>query len=426
MKTLFQQTWAQIKAQPLMSAISVIGTALAIFLVMTVIMLRQVRVAPFPPESGRDRFLHYSSGSIHYMDWSESESSNGPLGIVTIREVFDQLATPEAVAVYKCMAYAVPVSLPGQPSVNADLQETNTGFWRVFDFDFVTGNPYTQAQFDAGAPVAVVAESIARRLFGNTDIVGRDILINHVSYRICGVVRDVSTLAGTAYAQIWIPYMSTSTPDDGWCDNFMGYFSVTMLAKNRADFPEIRNELLSKFADFEQSHPDISFIQRNRPYDQRVNSIAFAANQEPSVAQDRQRQLIILAILLIVPAINLSSMTHSRLRQRVSEIGVRRAFGCRRSQIMTQMIMENFLVTLVAGVIGLGLTVIFSYIFNVSLYTADFSYVIAAPMIDMRMLIQPSTIVWTLGLCFVLNLMSSGFPAWMASRTDVVDALRGK
>ena len=50
-------------------------------------------------------------------------------------------------------------------------------------------------------------------------------------------------------------------------------------------------------------------------------------NLEPDLKAARRERVIIFIILLLVPAINLSSMTQSRLRQRVAEIGVRRAFG---------------------------------------------------------------------------------------------------
>lgn len=425
MKNLLKQTWAQVKAQPLMSSVSVIGTALAIFLIMVVIMLQQVKMAPFAPESGRDRFLHYRYLSLHNDAWGPQDTSNGPMGTKTIKAVFDNLETPQAVAVYSWMAEPVPVSLPGTSATNADMLGTNIGFWKVFDFEFVTGEPYSQEQFDAGAPVVVLSESVARQLFGNTDVIGCDILIEHVVYRVCGVVRDVSTLANSSYAQMWVPYTSKSPTLGGYNDEIQGDLKVTMLAKDKSDFPAIRKELSARFADFEQSHPGWSIIHRNRPYDQLTSTAGEWANLEPDVAADRNRRFIILAILLIVPAINLSSMTHSRLGQRKSEIGVRRAFGCSRSQILLQIVMENFFITLIAGVIGLSLTVIFSYIFNENLYATAYSQITSEPMIHFGMLIQVSTLMWTLGFCFILNLISSGLPAWMASRTNVVNALRG-
>ena len=64
-KQYFAQAWAQLRQQPMMSAVSIAGTALAIFLIMLVVMMQQVKVAPFAPESNRDRFLHVKSMSIY-------------------------------------------------------------------------------------------------------------------------------------------------------------------------------------------------------------------------------------------------------------------------------------------------------------------------------------------------------------------------
>ena len=57
-KQYFQQAWAQLRQNPIISVVNVTGTALAIFLIMLVVMVQQVQVEPFAPESNRDRFLH--------------------------------------------------------------------------------------------------------------------------------------------------------------------------------------------------------------------------------------------------------------------------------------------------------------------------------------------------------------------------------
>ena len=63
-KQYFQQAWAQLRQQPLISGVTVAGTALSIFLIMLVVMMQQVQIEPFAPESNRDRFLHVKWGSI--------------------------------------------------------------------------------------------------------------------------------------------------------------------------------------------------------------------------------------------------------------------------------------------------------------------------------------------------------------------------
>ena len=63
-KQYFQQAWAQLRQNPIISVVNVTGTALAIFLIMLVVMVQQVQVEPFAPESNRDRMLYYKNTSV--------------------------------------------------------------------------------------------------------------------------------------------------------------------------------------------------------------------------------------------------------------------------------------------------------------------------------------------------------------------------
>ena len=150
-KQYFIQAWAQLRQQPLISAVSIAGTALAIFLIMLVVMMQQVKVVPFAPESNRDRFLHVKWMSISNSNWGDG-TSNGPMSAQTARECFQSLKTPEAVTIYTVFPISTPVSLPGSPAISVDLRQTDDIFWRVFDFSFIGGKPYDKATFDAGQP----------------------------------------------------------------------------------------------------------------------------------------------------------------------------------------------------------------------------------------------------------------------------------
>lgn len=426
-KQYYKQALAQLRQHPLISLISIAGTALSIFLIMLVVMMQQVKVAPFSPESNRDRFLHVHYMSISHKDWGDG-TSNGPMSVQTAREVYKPLKTPEAVTIYCSLTITTPVSLPGAPATGADVRETDDTFFRVFDFQFTAGKPYDEATFTAGRPVAVITESISRTLFGSTEAVGKDFLLNHAPYRVVGVVKDVSTLADMAYGQVWIPFTSSDLTKDTWCDNHMGMMSVTILARDRSDFTEIRAEAKRRMNEYNSLLADQGYtlIDRNRPYDQETQSISFSANLEPDLPAERRARVITFIILLLVPAINLSSMTQSRLRQRVAEIGVRRAFGSTRVEMVGQIIMENLVITLLAGFIGLLISIAFAYLGTDILFAQPYTMTLNAPTVDTSILLQPSTFLYALLFCFVLNLLSSGIPAWRASRTSIVNALGGK
>ncbi len=426
------QTWAQLKQHRLISAITIIATALSIFLIMLVVMMDQVKVAPFSPESNRDRFLHVKFGSITNEKWGVGSTGNGPMSLTTATALYKSLESPEAVSVYCAAPLPMPLSIPGQSLVIADVLETDADFWKVFDFRFTDGKPYDQIAVDAKQPVAVITESLARSLFGSkTDVVGREFLVNYLPCKVIGVVRDVSTLATTAYGQMWMPYgvaTGNCTGVGDWENGIMGMVSTTILAKDRSDFPKIREEAKRKQEEYNKiiGEQGYEIIDRNRPYDQEKQSINFGGSHEADVHQARRQKLIIFLILLIVPAVNLSSMTQSRLRQRVSEIGVRRAFGCTRAEIVGQIIMENMIVTLIAGVIGLLLSIAFALIAAASLFAVPYSFTMNEATIDFSILIHPSTFGYALLFCFLLNLLSSGIPALRASRTNIVNALTGK
>lgn len=429
-KQYFQQAWAQLRQNPIISVVNVTGTALAIFLIMLVVMTQQVQVEPFAPESNRDRILYYKNTSVRNEKmWGADDSSNGCMSVQVADQCFRTLTTPEACTVYITWNVTTPVSVPGQPTFSVDLKETDDVFWRVFDFSFLDGKPYDKATFDAGLPVAVITSSVSLSLFGtDRDVAGREFLLNHAPYRVAGVVEDVSTLASTAYAQVWIPYTSTDTPKDVDAGGIMGSFSCALLARSRADFPAIRAESDRSVRAYNEARKEEGWeiFMRNRPYDQEKNALASSSNNEPDLEGARNSRLMIYLILLIVPAINLSSMTQSRLRQRVAEIGVRRAFGCTRMELAGQILAENFIVTLLAGVIGFVLSLLFAFTANELLFSQGFSRTLNPPMVDASILIHASTFGWALLFCFVLNLLSAGIPAWRAVRMNIVESIGGR
>lgn len=423
-----KQAWVSMRQQPVVSAVSVAGTALAIFLIMIVVMMQEVQVAPFAPESNRDRWLVQRCGSITNTQWGPDDSSNGALGFNTIKAVFYEMKTPEAVTAFQVDPEIVSVSLPNQPAFGTEALGVDNGFWNVMDFTFIEGKPFTKADFDSAITVAVISESTAKKLFGTTDAVGRTFSINHADYRVCGVVRDVTNLAKLAYANIWIPFTTTNVAKTSWC-GYMGSLSAVILAKDPSDFPAIREEyerLFAKLGD-EAKVDGWKFILRERPYTQEVHAATPWANEGPDMESARRSRLIVYLILLIVPAVNLSSMTHSRLQRRREEIGVRRAFGATRTSIISDIFVENLIITVIAGLIGLILSVIFALVWGGGIFMPGYgSASLGSTGLSLGVLFHWSTFGWAILFCFLLNLLSAGLPSLQASRVNIVNAISGK
>jgi len=427
---LIKQTLYNLRQQPVIAAVTIIGTALSIFLIMVVVMLHQINVIPFSPESNRDRFLHYSFLSFGNKSWSddiEHNNANGPMSWKVVNEIFYKLEEPEAVSAYSVEPGVKSVGLRKQKPFSADVRETDAAYFKVFDFKFVSGKPYTETDFESGLPRAVIDENVANRLFGTTDVAGRDFLVNGGEYLVSGVVKPVSTLAKNAYAHVWINTTSAFGPSDSW-STYGGSYSVTILMKDEPGAEEaVRGEFNRRLDAYNKEiwTDGWKIINRNRPYTQEKESAGLGANIEPDEKGARKKRMIIFAILLIVPAINLSSMTHSRLRRRVSEIAVRRAFGQTKAATVLSIINENLVITLVAGLIGLLLSVTTALLFGEVIFSQGWDFSISRPEVDATMLLSWGTFGWALLFCFVLNLISSGIPAIHASRQPLVNSLRG-
>ena len=428
-KQYFKQALAQLRQQPLLTTISVLGTALTICLIMVVVMQQQIKTTPFAPESNRNRLLHVKQMSTSNKNWSDDGSSNGPMGLQTAKGCFEGLNKDAEVSSYT-IPETMQVALPRGVRTGIDALETDGAFWRIFDFSFIDGKPYSDAEVKSGLPVAVITESVARLLFGTShQVSGKEILVNDAVYRISGVVKDVSSMASTAYAQIWVPYSSTHITggDNTWCDGIMGVMRVVILARSSSDFEAIRAECERRRLAYNAGLGDYFVFYRGQPDDQLTMSQHKWANVQPDMAAYFRQQVIIFLILLLVPAINLSSMTHSRLRQRVAEIGVRRSFGATRGGVMGQIVAENLVLTLMAGVVGLLFCLIISYCWGGTLFAdSRLMYLNTAPVIEWKMLFKFSTFIYALLFCLALNLLSSGWPAWRASRMSIINALSGK
>ena len=423
-KQYLKQAWRLLKENPLLSSISIIGTALAICMIMVMVMSHEVKNAPFPPETNRDRTL--------YVKWmtaqmNQGATSNGPMAYSLAKAGFKELTIPEAVTIVSAFEPKALASIPAEKTAQSyDKMLTDEAFWQVFDFSFVAGKPYTKADVDAGLKVAVITEKMAKQLFQTTSVVGKTLLLNYTNYTVCGVVKDVSTLATAAYSQVWVPLTSQGVYKDE-TNKITGRYRVFILAKDKSDFPVIKeeaeklrrkyNESLPAYEAIYKEQPDNHFAYINRKY----------ANVAPEMNKIISQLIIVLSLMLVVPAINLSSMTGSRMRKRMSELGVRRAFGATKSTLIFQILWESLLQTLLGGLLGLTLSLGAAYAFKGIIYSnSTMASQLGDTAIDFRALLSPIIFVYAFLFCILLNLLSAIIPAWRASRKPIVDSILSK
>ena len=413
------------RSVPLIGVVTIAGTALSLFLIMITVMLEDVKVAPIAPESNRARFLYTGRQELRSVEGGNTRQT--PYAYKTMVELFGDIPNMEALAIFSQGNSVSSVKVPQGRAFMTDFRHVNYEFWKVFDFTFVAGRPFNPEEFNSGAALAVITEDLARKLFGTTDVAGREIIIDQFrSYKVVGVVKDVPTVADSAYAQIWIPLSATGEVDH---DELNGSVIGIILADREGRRNEVRAEIMRRREIFNARMKELGWKHHDlgAPYLVTEFRTAMWNGFQDGMDMDKVRSGAIIFILLLVPAINLSSMTQSRLRRRVREIGVRRAVGCTRSRLVREIIAENFILTLAGGIIGVVASLIFTWLGADFLWSYDTwgSNAAGSAFVSLTTLLNWRIALYTIVVCFVLNLLSSGIPAWRAACMKPVDAIGG-
>ena len=424
-KQYIQQALYHLRENPVITWVSLLGTALSICMIMVVVITIRVRTADCVPEVNRSRTLYVPNMTARPKGATDG-GMNSRMSVQTGRECFKALTTAEAVTLYADVE-KVRASLPAGEKLTADMRQVDTDFWHVFRFRFLDGKPFSEADFQSALPRVVIAAHVARRLFGRTDgVVGRHLLLNHVDYQVTGVVADVSMLAADSYAQLWIPYTCGTAEANTWGYNLMGPMHAAILARSTADFPAIREECERLRQKYNDAQPDYGVFYLGQP-DTHFTHLYRTWSERPDTQAVVLRYVAVFLILLLVPAINLSGMTHSRMRRRMAEIGVRKAFGATGGELLRQVFAENLLLTVIAGVIGLGLSYAATFLLNGFLFgTSANAYMAGETSLTAGQLLSPWIFLAAFGFCLLMNLLSSDLPAWRASRMNIVDAINQK
>lgn len=437
LKTYFKQALALFRQNRLFSTLYVAGTGLAIAMTVVMAVVYYVKLAPVYPEVNRGNTLYLTSASFH--SDKERMTTQFRLSFQAVQEWMYPLKNVEEVSAIvdygmENSTYIQPADLSGDFNVAVKL--VDPAFFRIYSFRFLEGNPFTDSDLESGIHTAVISDDLARRLFGTTkDVVGRSFSLDYVNYRVCGVVRGASYLTSQSYAQVYLPYSvdenykEPSTAQFPYC----GKFSVTFLVRDEAQADALRAEIKDLTRRVNLQYKDQWQMEL---WKQPTSHWLSVFQSYPSDAgfnpwKTAGYLIVVVLVLLLVPALNLSGLIASRMESRLAEMGVRKSFGAGRNILLSQVMWENFFLTLAGGLLGLVLAWIVVYLGREWIFTLLDRWSEAVPQgvdayVSGEMLFAPAVFGIAFLLCLVLNLLSALLPAWMSLRKPIVYSLYEK
>lgn len=280
----------------------------------------------------------------------------------------------------------------------------------MFDIDGVSidsGRIWTEGEGSSGREICVVGPDILKNLFGDASAdraVGQELRISGRPYLIVGVLEPLGSIFGFSRDNVvYIPY-STYQKAYGARRSLIIFTQVPEAEQLEVAEDQVRTIMRNRRGHTIDDLDDEGFSLETQ--DVFLNLYGSATSNIYIVT------IGVAAVSLVVGGIVVMNIMLVSVTERTKEIGIRKAIGARRKDILTQFLIEAVTVTAIGGAIGVGTGF-------------GLAYVISA-LIGFPLLISVASAVLGVGVSSVVGIISGLWPAWRAAKLDPIEALRAE
>ncbi|MXV51265.1 FtsX-like permease family protein [Pedobacter sp. HMF7647] len=407
LKNYFKIAIAVLKRRKFFTFISLFGISFTLSILMVATAFIDKVVNDDYPDKKRDRSLY-----VAHIELKGKESMNAAApSYYFLQHYVGSLKTPVKFAISS--NFNSTNTYVNNRKIVINYKYTNADYWDILEYKFSEGKAITKQQIANAERVTVISEDMKKEYFGDDSgpVVGKYLEADNIKYRICGVVKNIPITAYLFYADIYLPY-TVSKIDFKSDKGYMGEFTGILLAADKSDVPKMKKEfdlMIPKLP-----IPDKQFDKIYSHADPYVEGYVRTGNETKSGMLYAITALSVFALLvMLLPTLNLVNINVTRIMERSSEIGVRKAFGASSQTLVYQFIVENLILTFLGGLIGIVLSVVALYFINNARLIAN-----------LELSLNFTVLFYALGICIVFGLLSGVYPAWRMSKLNVVTALK--
>ena len=280
----------------------------------------------------------------------------------------------------------------------------------MFDIDGVNvdaGRIWTESEGYSGREICVIGTDMLKNLFSDApadQAVGKEIRIDGRPYLVLGVLEPLGSIFGFSRDNVvYIPY-STYQKMYGARRSLIVFVQVPAAEQLEAAQDQVRTIMRNRRGHSLNDQNDEGFSLETQDvflnlYGQATSNIYYVT-------------IGVAGISLLVGGIVVMNIMLVSVTERTKEIGIRKAIGARRKDILTQFLIEAVVVTALGGAIGVGTGF-------------GLAYVISA-LIGFPLLISVMSAVLGVGISSLVGIVSGLWPAWRAAKLDPIEALRAE
>jgi len=393
------------------TALTLVGISLTIMVVTIFASFIDQIISANPPEVNRDKTLIVDKVSI----FKNGEQTDATPSFAFLQKYIKDLESTEIISYFSNKEF---VSFLHEKAAGHALKFTDENFWKITGFKFLQGKAFDIQEVKKGARVAVINEKTKAYFFDENEALDKTINIYGLTYKVIGVVKSATPFS-KVYSDVYVPY-TTDANIQLTDKEIEGTYNAMLLAKTN-DLKKVRAELKNRLkgknmvlgADSIKLHAFTALEQFAKSSSRN--------DDEPEYGKTAIVVLVVLILFMLIPAISLVNINITRIGERAEEIGVRKSFGATSGTLVVQLVIENMIITLIGGLIGLGLSVYASQLLVHFINTFD-------PLFKMptdSFIISWQVFAFCLFSCLLLGLISGVYPAWKMSRMNVIYALKG-
>ena len=345
--------------------------------------------------------------------------------LLTISTDFENSNGRSALSMEDVAALADPLNAPAIGAVAASssgsqevvyngLAETETvagvtaNYFVINNLDeFTAGDTLTEADIETSARVTVLGSTVVEDLFGDTFPIGRSVKINGVSYEVVGVLAESGDgLGSSPDSTAYIPI--TTAQSRLYPERTRTGAKAVSVIYAEAVSEELSDEATAQVTDVLREQHGITYVGED---DFSIFSQTDLLSAFDTVTATLTAFLgSIAGISLLVGGIGIMNIMLVSVTERTREIGIRKAVGALKRDILAQFLLESLLLSLLGGALGIALGLLIA--------TAS------ASALDITTVVDAGTISLATGFAAGVGLVFGIYPAWRASGLRPIEALR--
>ena len=283
-----------------------------------------------------------------------------------------------------------------------DAHAVDGDYFAIKNYDLATGRAFTAQEAKAGTPVVVIGHEVAAYYFPNLDPMDRELSVGGLPYRVIGVITRQGNLVGISLDKMVIaPFLSPMhrlTNPRGDMDGFL------VQGANQAELHDMIEDVREGLRSLRHLRPAVP------------DNFAMETSESALMEFKKTERIMTVAgtalpaIGLVIGGLVIMNIMLVAVAERTREIGIRKALGARRRDILNQFLVEAATLSTLGALIGIALGLV------------------SAKVIALNTPLPAAVAPWSLVIATLLGttvgIVSGVYPARRASKLDPIEALR--